>query len=226
MKASSGVFSRGTRRGSGGESQDGPQRYRSLAIGHVSERLPTDDRKIEILDLGSACGETLAFYSGLRCKIYFADFYSDLQSEPRDPEAGVEAFVAACERVLPLAPTTRFDLVHAWDLFNYLNLEEIGALAGYLRRYSNDASPLVSLIWTRGRIPAQPNRYAIIDNETVEYRPSSNSERDGPRYKEPVLLRAMSGYRVGRSFLLRHGIQEYIFEPRVSVEAGGGDWGS
>lgn len=225
MRAPPSVFTRGTRKDSADGSPGGPQRYRSQVIGRVSARLPGDERKVEILDLGSACGETLAFYSGLPCKIYFADFFADLQAQPRDPEEGIEAFATACDQVLPLAPETRFDLIHTWDLFNYLSLEEIAAVAAYLRRHSSDNAPLVSLIWNSGRIPAQPNRYAIIDNETVEYRPSSRSERNGPRYKEPDLLRAMTGYRAGSSFLLRHGIQEYIFEPRVSVEAGGGDWG-
>lgn len=226
MKISSRVFSGRTRDEPDRAGPSGPQQHHSLAVAQCHERLPVEDRKVEILDLGSACGETLAFYSGLSCKIYFADFYVDWKSQAVEADEGIEGFAAACERVLPLESSVRFDLIQSWDLFNYLSLEEIAALTEYLRRFSSDRAPLVSLIWNKSRIPAQPNRYAIIDMETVEYRPSARSERPGPRYKEPVLLRAMPSYRAGRSFLLRHGIQEYIFQPRVALQPGeGGPWG-
>ena len=181
--------------------------------------LPVGERKVEILDLGSASTETLAFYSGLSCKIYFADFFVDWKSgtggraasDRGEPDGG---FAARCSSLLPFDASMRFDLIHTWDLFNYMTADEITALSSHIRRFSTDRAPLVSLIWNRPRIPAQPNRYAIIDLETLEYRPSTIGERAGPRYAEPELLRAMPGFGVGRSFLLRHGIQEYIFEPR------------
>lgn len=211
MKLPSRVFPRRTR-SSAGDEPNGPQRHRSLAVEYTLQRIRAGDRKVEILDLGSACGETLAYYSDLPCKIYFADFFADLNSRPPDPEDGLEGFLEACRRCLPFTGETRFDLVHTWDLFNYLELEEIGGLARYLRRFLVDSAPLVSLIWIRSRIPAQPQRFAIIDDHTVEYRPSSPATKAAPRYKEPDLVRAMARYRARKSFLLRHGVQEYVFE--------------
>lgn len=216
MKLPSRVFSRRTR-SVAEKSSDGPERHRSLAVEYTLERLRRDEGKIEILDLGSACGETLAYYSDLPCKIFFADFYSDLKSDPPDPEDGLEGFLAACRRCLPLAAGSRFDLVHTWDLFNYLELEEIGGLSRFLRPFLAADAPLVSLIWIQRKIPAQPCRFAILDDHTVEYRRSSPAETSAPRYKEPDLLRAMTGYRARKSFLLRHGVQEYVFEPGDGV---------
>lgn len=187
-------------------------------MGQCHESLPTEQRKVEILDLGSASGETLAFYSGLSCKIFFADFFTDWKSRSGEAGEDIGAFGAACARVLPFDPAARFDLVHTWDLFNYLDPARIGILTDYIRRFSSDRAPLVSLIWNRRRIPAQPNRFAIIDMETVEYRPSTRAERTGPLYSEPDLLRAMRSYRPGRSFLLRHGVQEYVFHPSGAAQ--------
>lgn len=219
------LFSRRTRKPSDGDAPKDPQRVRSLAVEHSHRGLTSEDRKVEILDLGGACGETLAYYTGLPCRLHFADFYADLKAQRREAEDEAEAAAAVCAEVLPFPSSTRLDLIHSWDLFNYLSLVEIAALTSHLRRFSSDAAPLVSLIWTTARIPAQPNRYAIIDQETVEYRPTSDSQRPGPRLKEPDLLRAMAGYRVGHSFLLRHGIQEYIFQPRISMDvASNGEW--
>lgn len=211
MKLPSRVFSRRTRSAAETRS-NGPERHRSLAVEYTLERVRAGESKVEILDLGSACGETLAYYSEFPCKIYFADFYSDLKSRPPDPEEGLKGFLAACRRCLPLESDSRFDLVHTWDLFNYLELEEIGGLCRYLKSFLAEAAPLVSLIWIRQRIPAQPYRFAILDDHTLEYRPSSRAETTAPRYKEPDLLRAMGSYRARKSFLLRHGIQEYVFE--------------
>ncbi|MDX1642827.1 MAG: hypothetical protein R3244_00570 [Thermoanaerobaculia bacterium] len=211
MKLPSRVFSRRTR--SAAETKpEGPQRHRSLAVEYTLERVRAGEGKVEVLDLGSACGETLAYYSDLPCKIYFADFYSDLKSRPPDPEDGLDGFLEACRRCLPFGPESRFDLVHSWDLFNYLELEQIGGLSRFLAPHLAPEAPLVSLIWIRQRIPAQPCRFAILDDHTVEYRPSSPAETTAPRYKEPDLLRAMGSYRARKSFLLRHGVQEYVFD--------------
>jgi hypothetical protein len=220
VKIASRVFPRRARDEVPEAAADGPRRHRSLAIEQCHGSLPIGERKVEILDLGSASSETLAFYSGLRCKIHFADFYFDWRSgEARGGRLaeGSEAFPAACDRVLPFEASQRFDLVQAWDLFNYLGLDEIAALTAYLRRFSTDQAPLACLIWNQRRIPALPNHYAIIDLETVEYRPTTPSDRPGPCYKEPDLLRAMPGYRAARSFLLRHGVQEYIFSPEAAA---------
>ncbi len=200
----------------------GPQRYRSQAIGNAHERLDSEDRKVEILDLGAACGETLAFYSGLSCRLHFADSYADMKGRPRDEEETTDDILAAYAAALPFRSGTRFDLILSWDLFNYLSREEIEGLTRHLRRFSSDSAPLVSLIWNTPKIPAQPHHYAIVDAETLEYRPTTTSERPGPRYKEPDLLRAMDGYRVRRSFLLRHGVQEYVFAPRSTSDTGPG----
>lgn len=219
MKIGSRVFSRRTRDEIGDKGTLGPQRHHSLAIRESQRHLLGAGHKVEILDLGAASGETLAYYTGLPCKIFFADFFAELKTLDTDPEdPSSDGFAKACRRLLAFSSSTRFDLIHSWDLFNYLSLEEIGGLADYLRRFSGEVAPLVSLIWTKRRIPAQPNRYAIIDSETVEYRRRSGGQRPGPLYKEPDLLKAMSGYRAAKSFLLRHGVQEYVFEPRVGVD--------
>jgi len=205
--------------------EDGPARHRSLALGYALRRLPPVEHKYEVLDLGAASGETLRFYSDLPSKIYFADFFGDLKLRAPDPEEGLDGFVRACRRILPFASRTRFDLLNTWDLFNYLSLEEIAALGTYLGRFSGEIAPLVMFIWTHGRIPAQPQRYAVLDDETVEHRPTSRSQRDGPRYNEPDLLRALAGYRVSKSFLLRNGFQEYVLQPRPQSRIGdGADW--
>jgi SAM-dependent methyltransferase len=226
VKLGSRVFPGRTRQPEGDQGKEGPQRHHSLAIAYALERLPAGERKIEILDLGAACGETLAFYSRLPCKIYFADFFGDLQSRTWDTEEEeVEAFQEACRLILPFPQGAQFDLVNSWDLFNYLEPGQIGALSEYLRAFVREQSLWTSLIWIHKRIPAQPQRFAIINEETVEYRPTSRSERTGPVYKEPALLKAMGSYRAGKSFLLRHGIQEYVFEPRHPVPSVGTDWG-
>jgi hypothetical protein len=200
--------------------------HRTQAVGYALRRLPPVERKYEVLDLGQACGETLQFYAELPSKIFFAGFFSDLKGLAPEPEEGLEGFERAMRASLPFEDRTRFDLVVTWDLFNYLKREEIEALTTYLRRYMSETAPLVSLIWYQGRIPVQPHRFAVIDDQSLEYRPTSQAEMDGPRYKEPDLLRAMPAFRVSKSFLLRNGVQEYVFQPRPQSQGTpSGDWG-
>jgi hypothetical protein len=60
-------------------------------------------------------------------------------------------------------------------------------------------------------IPAVPTRFKIIDDETLLYTTESADVRPCPRYAPRDLTLLMSGYRIQNSYILRNGMQEYVF---------------
>lgn len=181
--------------------------HRSLALPSVlaaMERRP----KSHVLDLGPAIGSNVEFLSQFGCRLSIEDLYLTRTSvADGGEELGPEFF----EQLVPLPDGPHFDLVLAWDLFNYLTRKELGLLAARLRQACRPGAQALALIWIHKSIPAQPIRFRFHGGDQLHYDRRTSLERPGPRFQPAEIQQAMSGFQVDRSFLLRHGIQEYLF---------------
>lgn len=114
-------------------------------------------------------------------------------------------------QLLAFPDDTRFDAVLIWDLINYLERREVAALARQLARFCHPGALLFGLVSILKQIPAEPMRYRILDPEHLAYESRTAATRPCPRYAPAELTELLRGFRLDRSFLMRHGIQEYLF---------------
>jgi hypothetical protein len=135
--------------------------------------------------------------------------------EPRPSPEGGETeepgFSARFDRLLAFPDDTLFDAVLIWDLINYLERREVAALARQLARFCRPGAMMFALISILKQIPAEPMRFRILDHETLAYEVKTAATRPCPRYAPAELNELLRGFRLDRSFLMRHGIQEYLF---------------
>lgn len=208
-------------RGSGGAKGDaakrerqppegGSQSHRSLALAALLKEI-RQDRKLEVLDLGPAVGSNVEFFSRFGCKIYIEDLYAALSSRQPSGSEGEEAGPQFFAEFLPLPEAERIDVVLAWDRFDYLTRKELRHFVGHLGRFCHAGTYVFALVSYGKQIPAQPMRFRILDEENLLYEPVTAATRPSPRYAPAELNDILRGFRVSRSFLLRHGIQEYLF---------------
>lgn len=184
-----------------------PDVHRSLALAALFDEIR--GRKVQVLDLGSAVGSNVEFLSQFGCKLYIEDLYAALSTRKPSGEgelAGPEFFA----EFLAVPDETRFDVVFAWDLFNYLHRKELVHFAAQLRHHCNPGARLLSLMSILKTMPAQPYRFKIQDEQHLVYEPRTGTERPSPRYAPAEITDTFKGFRVDRSFLLRHGIQEFL----------------
>ena len=181
-----------------------------------------------VLDLGPASGENvdqLAAYTGNNYKLFIANFFEQLSEAGPSARRNPPTFASTCERLLNFPAGTRFDLIFAWDLFNYLTLLEVEALVGYLGRHSHGGTHLMALVSIYKMMPDRPFQFMIRSPDTLRYETLSRALRDSPRYTENQLVKRMSGFRVEKAMLLRNGMQEYSFvldESEGAAESKGG----
>ena len=187
-----------------------PEVHRSLALAALFQEIRRD-RKLQVLDLGSAVGSNVEFLSRYDCKLYIEDLYAALAARGPAVGEGEQAGPQFFADFLPLPETVRLDVVLAWDTFNYLSRRELSYLVDRLRRYCQPGTLIFSLISILKQIPAQPIRFRIVDEEHLAYDLRTAALRPSPRYAPAELTEILSGFRVDRSYLLRHGIQEYLF---------------
>jgi hypothetical protein len=128
--------------------------------------------------------------------------------KPGHEEPGLAGSFA---ELLRFPDDTRFDAVLIWDLVNYLERREVAALARRLARFCRPGALLFALISILKQIPDEPVRFRILDHEHLAYEPRSAALRPCPRYAPAELNELLRGFRLDRSFLMRHGMQEYLF---------------
>ena len=190
-----------------------PSDYSSFVLEGLLTGLRPPPKKV-VLDLGPANGgnlDQLAGFTGHHCKLFIANFFERLSEAGPSARRNIPTFTATCSRLLDFPAATRFDLILAWDVFNYLSLLEIEALVGHLSRHSHGGAHLMALVSIYKMIPDRPFRFCIRSADTLRYETLSRGLRDSPRYTENQLVKRMSGFQVDKAMLLRNGMQEYSF---------------
>lgn len=187
----------------------GAEEHRSLALGALVTSLHPE-RRSQVLDLGRPIGSNIEWLSARNCRVFVVDLYRSLlveTIEARKPENSARLF----DKLLPLADDDRFDAVLAWDLFNYLRPDQIAALMARLAPACQRGALLLAFVATHREIPAVPMRYRILGPQMLAWQGAATPTRSSPCYHDPDFARLMPDFKVKSSFLLRNGVQEYLF---------------
>lgn len=184
-----------------------PPGHRSLALGELVAALRPGSR---VLDLGPSVSANVKFLVALSCRLRIADLVRALAAEPIEGRRP-EAMDALLERLLPIAPDERFDAVLAWDVFDYLRPDQVSSVVARLTPACPPETLALVLASTQRTIPATPLRHRILDREHLAADGPRERTRASPRYGQAELQRLMPGFAVRRAFLLRSGMQEFLF---------------
>jgi hypothetical protein len=184
--------------------------HKSLGLNALLNRV-RGDRIYSILDLGPAFEANVRFWSQFSCKLYIRDFYRSYREWKAAVVPKEESGKAAFSALLPFSDETVFDIILAWDIFNYFDLRELEALVQRLSRWCRPGTRLFALISALPNIPASPTMFRILNREQMIYEIPTQKTRPCPRHQPRDILKLMERFSVSSSFLLRQGIQEYVF---------------
>jgi hypothetical protein len=155
----------------------------------------------DFLDLGPAIGSNIEFLSQYVRTVRVGDLHATLNAgAPRDVAGALES----------LTPEGFYHGILAWDLLNYLDETELRTAAGILSRALIPGGYLLAVIHYTAQMPGEPLRFRIADRESVTYR-EPRTTRPAPRYPQRTLERAFGALELEHSYLLKAGLQEYLF---------------
>ncbi len=187
-----------------------PETFKSLGLQELC-RLIQGSESCRILDLGGALGVNITFWSRFGPSIHVGDLQSAMP-EPAPPAEDGTTRPARWDEILPLAEESRYDVILAWDLLNYLDQPLFAGLVQYLARFCAPSALVFALIYDRPQMPALPTSFKIRDEENLVYESRTAETRPCARHQPRDVQRMFSGFRVAGSFRLRHGVQEYLFQ--------------
>ncbi len=205
---------RGNNRGSSRQNHTSPSQ-KSLGLRGV---LPeSETATLRVLDLGPARAANLDFFSRYGGRLTVADFYRGLRAARASTTSDEDERKAkAFAELLPFDKTTRFDLVLAWDLLNYLTPQEQHVLMKCLEPFCLAGTAILAFVSTQKEMPPAPSAYSIRDADTLVCEEREGRARPCPRYLEGDLLKRMQGLTVENRYQLRNGMLEYVFSYRMS----------
>jgi hypothetical protein len=209
------LFFKSKRERRGGDPRDSRWRQRSIALEKLLPALP-EEGGLRVLDLGAANPSNLDFFTRRGGQLTVADFYRSYLPKRAALKEGAKA--AVFSELLAYDPKTRFDLILAWDLLNYLKKDELTLLIEGLHPYCLPGTMVLAFVATTSHIPASPLLYRVEDARTLLCEVAPGPKRPCPRYLEQELLRLMPGLNVENRFQLRNGTLEYLFSYRKSRE--------
>ncbi len=183
---------------------------RSLGLEALVESLK-EDRKYTTLDLGPAIGANIEFYSRFSSRVRIEDLYQTLAESRFFAHGDEPPDEIVLGRALSIPAGERFDIVMSWDLLNYLTPEELKVLLKCLDPFFGTGTLFFALISTQKEMPAIPRNYKILDTSRLHYLCTSSETRPCPRFAPRELGLLMSDFRIHNSYMLRNGMQEYVF---------------
>jgi hypothetical protein len=183
---------------------------KSLGLRALLEALKPE-RSYCILDLGPAVGSNIEFLSQFASRIRVEDLFQTLVASRFFERNGEPVDGTAFSRLLSIPRDERFDIFLTWDLVNYFKPDELKELMSYLRTLCEKGSMIFAISSTLKEIPSEPTTFKILDPETLQYCPGSELMRPCPRYVPRDLVQMMSGFHIQSSFILKNGMQEYVF---------------
>lgn len=183
-----------------------PARYEqpSLALDQIIARLGAAPR-CGVLDLGSPTAANLALYAREGATITFADlhrFHAPTRVDGNTSNRFNESF--------PKTPMP-VDVILAWDLFDYLSLDETTWLGQCLNQHCAPGAMVHALVSSQGPIPETPSFFTIANDKTLIVQESGPLTRTSPEHSEHTLLGALRDLTVKSRFQLRRATVEYLF---------------
>jgi len=175
------------------------------------DRLPRPGAAV--LDLGPALSINVAFFRRLQAKLNVLDFETTLADAGLwDAPKKLGPWESALPAALALALEQRFDLVLAWDFPNYLGRERWPVVARQLVAHLSPGGMVHLLARSGKQMPAVPGHFRITAAESVREELRSGDILEPPRFSHGEIERLNPGLAAARSFLDKHGVQEFLLE--------------
>lgn len=186
--------------------------HRSPGITAIYNELKSSSRN-NILDLGSSSGLSFNFFSQLSCNIHFENVDGFLE-DCGEAWSSSESFLKALDAYLSsFSEDKKFDVILAWDIFNYFDRSTLEWLINRLNPYCRVDTLLHMVKYIGQNIPATPRHYQILDQYQVKI---TNNDlwcsRPFPNMDTASILKAMPGYAMEHTYLQHQGMTQDITE--------------
>ncbi len=165
---------------------------------------------LTVLDVGSAMRETVDFFGQSRCRLHFADLYSE-RFVRHQQHSGTEIILSKhFRRALHFPPDTKIDLCLFWDFLNYLDQPALAAFNAVLRPFVHKGTLAHAFGVFNSKTTLLNRQYGLAGKDRITVRQRHEEQLVTHQHSLVNLQRQFSGFDVNRSTLLADGRLEML----------------
>lgn len=162
----------------------------------------------KVLDLGSAVSSNIEHLSSFASHVQIVDAVDRGQAAGNIGGAGF-CRLSALHSLIDEHRHT-FNLVLLWDVLNYLSSKQAEQVIAAVAELCFPNARLYAIVFATDTMPELPNRYRIIDGAHLAYESTTTEVRGSPNLPPAAVAKLLEGFRIEHSFVLRHGVHEYV----------------
>lgn len=172
-------------------------------------------RRVTVLDAGSANADTIAFLGRFKSSIHVCDLYSEPLVRELQQDLSEQEMKKEFQDLLGLRMGTLIDVCLFWDFLNYLSRPALRAFSSALKPYVHPGTRAHGFSVLNVETPLRNQRYGIGDENTLCVRPVTMPQLDYYPHSHDELNDSMCCFDVGRGWLLPDGRLEILLKAVV-----------
>ncbi len=189
---------------------------RHIASPAISQLCSVDGKGARLLDLGVHNDVNNDGWKRIYSDVYSEDLNAALKRFAK-LEFGQRKQLMPTSPFLAFEKNTRFDVIVAWDIFNYLDDELLFEVGRRLVDLARDGTKMIVMCYSGARIPARPQPFVLTKGKIglAKNYIKKSEQRRFPALTSVKIQQAFPGFFVENTYAFRpgmeRGLNEYVF---------------
>ena len=188
--------------------------HRSYGLELVCEHLQKTPAAT-VLDLGGKATRNGDFFLRYAENFYVEDLLPSLHKSPTETEPSLIR-----QHALRFDSAVKFDVILAWDVFNFCTSEQLSAVYEKLRSHMHENTLVFAFFYTGAEVPERSQKCYVQDDKTIALLPASKKPAADSEFTAVSLLRIFRDFSLANTCIMKPGMQrgiyEYLFQSRIS----------
>lgn len=191
--------------------------HRSYALENICAGL-RGLQNATVLDLGSKATHSGDFLLEYAEKVYVEDILPSLVATGAAGEAS-----HIRQHALRYQADVKFDVILAWDLFNFCTRAQLAAIHQKLEPHLHSETKIFAFFYNGAELPDRPQKCYVLDEKNIALLPAPGRKAAGEDLTAVALLKVFHEFHLANTYILRpgmhRGVYEYIFQSSARVSA-------
>jgi hypothetical protein len=168
------------------------------------------DRRLCVLEIGSALPETIDFFSQYKCRLHFAGMYSDPVLQTQTGDVTEAELADQISQSFGFPKNTRFDLCLFWDFLNYLDDKALRAFNTAIKPHLHKTTRAHAFTVRTLDTSFSNQQYGIDQAHMFSIRPRTSTQARTYPHTQAILVNLLSSFDIDQGMLLPDGRLEVL----------------
>lgn len=173
------------------------------------------DRRLTVLEIGSALPETVDFFSQYKCRLHFVDLFQEGFVREQQKGMAEKELTGAFQEQFSFPADTRIDICLLWDFICYLDDPALRAFNTALGPLIHSGTRVHGFGVHHLAIRLENIQYGVVSDDTFSIRQRRSTQLPYHPHSQIEMHEMMNHFDFERGLLLPEGKLEMLLKPRV-----------